>query len=91
MLVYPLAIPAKIIKAIKRFIYVSYPALTPKERLADRRESDYVIGTDGVITIRGLNRNNERFILSLAGDLNLSAKAVEELIEEWHDPERATD
>ncbi|KAG1738350.1 uncharacterized protein EDB91DRAFT_1082744 [Suillus paluster] len=83
------AIPPKVDEVFKASKYVPYSALTSSARWQAIRsgEEAFVISASGLITARGLDRQNERSI-SLSDWIG-AANAVEERTEHYHGAARA--
>jgi hypothetical protein len=83
------AIPLKVEDAIRAFHYVPYTALTASARLrAARGEEDIALNSQGVFTVKGLDRRAERLISVV--DWIASGKAIEERTRFHHGDVRAT-
>jgi hypothetical protein len=82
------AIPPKVDEAFKSFRYVPYSSLTLSSRVrAARGEEDVVFNAQGGLTIKSLDRRNERSISTV--DWHAAARAAEERIRFYHGNVRA--
>jgi hypothetical protein len=82
------AIPPKVDEAFKNFRYVPYSSLTLAARLkAARGEEDVVFNAQGGLTIKSLDRRNEKAISTV--DWHVAAHAAEEQIHFHHGAGRA--
>ena len=82
------AIPLKVDEAFKNFRYVPYSSLSLAARLkAARGEEDIVFNAQGGLTIRSLDRRNEKSISTV--DWHAAARAAEERIRFHHGAGRA--
>jgi hypothetical protein len=82
------AIPPKVDEAFKNFGYVPYSSLTLAARLkASRGEENIVFNAQGGLTVKSLDRRNEKLISAV--DWHAAARAAEERIRFYHGVARA--
>jgi hypothetical protein len=75
-------------EAFKNFHYVPYSSLTLAARIkASRREEDIVFNAQGGLTVKSLDRRNEKLISAV--DWHAAAHAAEEHIRFHHGNSRA--
>jgi hypothetical protein len=84
-----IAIPPKVDEAFRAFRYVPYSSLTMTARVkAARGEEDVIFNAQGGLTVKSLDRRNEKLISTV--DWYASARAAEDRIRFYHGDVRAT-